>query len=179
MPLARFAGMKRNPMSDRFNAGMNIDEYEPYAYAAALFYYAKDNGYSHITQALKYHRNFSAGRAFSSMLASELSLSPLFSDVDAVVPVPLHWIRQWKRGYNQAAVIAGAVSSELKCPCYPDMLRRIHNTTSQTRLDMQSKESNVRHAFAVSKSYLKRSPALHHILLVDDVFTSGATMRAC
>ena len=170
MPLARFAGMKRNPMSDRFNAGMNIDEYEPYAYAAALFYYAKDNGYSHITQALKYHRNFSAGRAFSSMLASELSLSPLFSDVDAVVPVPLHWIRQWKRGYNQAAVIAGAVSSELKCPCYPDMLRRIHNTTSQTRLDMQSKESNVRHAFAVSKSYLKRSPALHHILLVDDVF---------
>lgn len=166
-------------MSDRFNAGMNIDEYEPYAYAAALFYYAKDNGYSHITQALKYHRNFSAGRAFSSMLASELSLSPLFSDVDAVVPVPLHWIRQWKRGYNQAAVIAGAVSSELKCPCYPDMLRRIHNTTSQTRLDMQSKESNVRHAFAVSKSYLKRSPVLHHILLVDDVFTSGATMRAC
>ena len=179
MPLARFAGMKRNPMSDRFNAGMNIDEYEPYAYAAALFYYAKDNGYSHITQALKYHRNFSAGRAFSSMLASELSLSPLFSDVDAVVPVPLHWIRQWKRGYNQAAVIAGAVSSELKCPCYPDMLRRIHNTTSQTRLDMQSKESNVRHAFAISKSYLKRHPALHHILLVDDVFTSGATMRAC
>lgn len=179
IPLARFAGMKRNPMSDRFNAGMDSDEYEPYAYAAALFLYSRDNGYSHITQALKYHRNLSAGRAFSSLLASELSGSALFVDVDAVIPVPLHWMRRWTRGYNQAEIVAESVSAEFGCSCFPRMLQRNTNTASQTTLDAKAKEANVRNAFSVRKSYRANPPALRHILLVDDVFTSGSTMRAC
>lgn len=184
MPETGFVAQSHNPMADRFNRAISVlssparesDEYEPYAYAAALFYYTSDNGYTHITQALKYERNFGAGKFFASMLGKRLSESELFGDVDMVVPVPLHWLRRWKRGYNQAEVIAGQVAGCLGCVCMPDMLRRVRRTSTQTRLSGEQKRSNVSGAFVAA-----RRPAVipRHILLVDDVFTSGSTLASC
>lgn len=179
MPLTRFEGMKSNPMADRFNAGMTNDSYEPYAYAAALFYYSEDNGYGRITRALKYGRNFHAGRMFAAMFAGRLEASGLYSDVDMIVPVPLHWTRHRKRGYNQAEVIARELSRRMGRPCCPDLLVRRRRTESQTSLGMEGKALNVSGAFKVNRRAAGRLPDLHHILIVDDVFTSGSTMRAC
>ncbi len=92
--------------------------------------------------------------------------------------MPLHWLRRWKRGYNQAEVIAGQVAGRLGCVCMPDMLRRIRRTSTQTRLSGEKKRSNVTGAFAVPERFRSQA-ALRHILLVDDVFTSGSTLAAC
>ena len=86
---------------------------ERYQRATALFFYRRGSGYDDITQALKYRRDFKAGRHFAAMLGRLLRDSPLFSDVDLVVPVPLHWTRRLRRGYTQAEVIAREIAREL------------------------------------------------------------------
>lgn len=201
IPQTYYWTMSRNPMADKFNSKLRSDQYEPYAYAAALFFYDAASGYSRITQALKYNRNIPAGRHFARMLGEKLAQSPLYSTVDLVVPVPLHRSRLRKRGYNQAQVIAREIALCLGAELSPHLLQRIRRTTTQTLLSGSAKETNVSGAFALNHAALSRlrpqfpqssapqppesqsADALpqqpRHILLVDDVFTSGATLSAC
>lgn len=187
LPETRFWKSALNPMSEAFNALIQrcIDEadgaaaYQPPALAAALFYYR--GGYRNLTRSLKYHRDFGAGRCAARLLGRRLAGSPLFADVDLVVPVPLHWRRLWSRGYNQAEVIAGEVAAALEVPMYRKLLVRRKRTRSQTGFDREGRLRNVRGSFAVrhgrrAAGVLARAC---HILLVDDVYTTGATLAAC
>lgn len=176
LPETRYAILGHNPMADRFNARIQVDEYEPYAYAAALYHYRADAGYKRISQALKYHQDIGTGRWAARLLGERLADSPLYADVDLVVPVPLHWTRLWQRGYNQAAVIARELGRLLEAPCAERLLRRTRRTRTQTRLSGEAKARNVSGAFALRSA---RRPVARHILLVDDVFTTGATLAAC
>ena len=178
LPETQYATLDHNPMADRFNGKLQIDEYEPYAYAAALYHYRAEAGYKRISQALKYHRDFGTGRWAARRLGARLAASPLYADVDLVVPVPLHWTRHRQRGYNQAAVIAREVAEALGAPCAQRLLRRTRRTRSQTRLSGEAKAANVAGAFALRRAG-GPLPAARHILLVDDVFTTGATLAAC
>ena len=151
-------------------------------------------GYSAIPQELKYHRGFRLGRRMGLLLGEKLKESPFFADVDAVVPVPLHWTRRLKRGYNQAEVLARAVAEALGVPCETRLLRRAKRTSTQTRLSVEGKSANVRGAFRARKpkparnlqstqhpqsaAHPKLSP-FRHILLIDDVFTTGSTLSEC
>ena len=164
-----------NPTSDRFNAIVTLkhpDTYTPYVQAAALMYYSGD--YQAIPKALKYHANLAAGRDFARMLGKRLAESPAWADVDLVVPVPLHWTRRWKRGYNQAEVIARELAACLGARCAPDLLRRSGRTRTQTHLDAEGRLRNVSSAFRLCRSLPAR-----HLLLVDDTLTTGATLCAC
>lgn len=168
-----------NPMADEFNAVLERfradGESVPYAYAAALMLYHHENPYRNIPQALKYGGNIKAGQHFATLLGQYLAGAPHFADVDLVVPVPLHWYRKWQRGYNQAAVIAKEVARELGAAFEPGVLYRGRRTRTQTRLDASARLKNVTGVFR-----LRRTPsAAHHILLVDDTFTTGATLAAC
>jgi ComF family protein len=92
--------------------------------------------------------------------------------IDAVVPVPLHWFRRWRRGYNQSAAIARGLATHLKIPSFPSWLRRLRNTPVQTTQSPAGRRDNVRGAFrARTRARLKG----RSILLVDDVMTTGAT----
>ena len=167
-------------MADRFNdlVQRTIDSGGAgYSYATALFFYRSSSGYRDITRSLKYHSNLGIGRYFSQMLGEEMAGSELFSDVDTIIPVPLHWARKWSRGYNQAEVIAEGLARRLEAEVRTDILWRRKRTHSQAKLTLEEKVTNVSGAFQMKNDAdLSKS---RHILLVDDVFTTGATLCAC
>lgn len=102
----------------------------------------------------------------------------LFPQAEYLVPIPLHWSRLVYRGYNQAALLSQKLSKKTKIPHLPDLLERIRRTPSQGELTSKEREKNVSNAFKLNKKY---EQLIHdkHILLIDDVFTSGATVQAC
>lgn len=185
MPMTFFWTMSHNPMADRFNEiiqkgiGMtdNEDSHERYAYAAALFFYHDEADYRLIPYQIKYHGNQRAGIFFGRMLGRKMASSSLFQDVDAIVPVPLHWARKWNRGYNQAEIIASGIAGSMGKPLLCNTLKRTRRTVTQTRMDIDEKTANVSGAFAVSEGMAGKQ--YRHILLVDDVFTTGSTLFAC
>ena len=171
-------------MADTFNA--LIERYaadggapEPYARATALFYY--HGGYQSITKAVKYGGNDPLGIWFGRLLGEKLRLAGFYGQgraavgdlppVTAVVPVPIHWKRRWKRGYNQAELIARGVAETIGAPLRTDILRRVRPTVSQTTLTRQERLGNVFEAFRASPQI-----TTGHILLIDDVFTTGSTL---
>jgi len=107
------------------------------------------------------------------ILASRLLAAGV--EVDLIVPVPLHWRRRWRRGYNQADLLALAVANDLRLPVAPRRLRRRRATASQTGRSRRGRVANVRGAFVTGRSGFGGS----RILLVDDVMTTGATLAEC
>ncbi|MGP1611131.1 MAG: ComF family protein [Candidatus Cryptobacteroides sp.] len=177
-------------MSDKFNYNIQRridadDKLGPhkYSFACALFFYSSASGYKEITKSLKYNNNLNSGRFFSIMLGCALASSVLFSDIDLVMPVPLHFSRKWHRGYNQAQIVAKEVAEMLSARLVTSVLVRSSRTKSQTRLRVSDKYDNVKNAFRVNKmrlmEYVSSCDRGIHILLIDDVFTTGATLEAC
>lgn len=188
MPLTRFHMLRHNQMADKFNDAIQkyIEEQwtanthtgslqlEKYAYALALFFYSSESDYRHITHRIKYHSDLRAGEYFGKMLGKEVASAQWLCDVDAVIPVPLHWTRKWSRGYNQAEIIARAVAKEIGVPLRVDILERMRRTKTQTKVEITDKGANVRDAFRA-----RSAGTITHILLIDDVFTTGSTLGEC
>ena len=178
LSLTHFWQYGYNAMADRFNArlrsvipdGVRVE----YASAAALFFYNSESPYRRIPQALKYRGNVRAGRYFAAMLGRHLAASADFRGIEAVIPVPLHWTRRLTRGYNQSEVIARELARALGAELVTGKLWRNRRTRTQTRMGMTEKAGNVSGAFSVHGSLPYR-----HVLLVDDTFTTGATLVAC
>lgn len=176
----------RNGMADRFNALIcadapetAADSKEPYAYAAALFLYSDDAPYREIQHRLKYKGDIGTGRYFARMLGERLVSASHFRDADTVIPVPLHPMRKWARGYNQAEVIAREIAICTGAGLCTDLLLRSRHTRTQTKLSTEEKMQNVRNAFSVRRKDREKLLSCRHIILVDDIFTTGATMYSC
>ena len=120
---------------------------------------------------LKFHGDFAAGRVLTQCMADRCALLPR---PDAIMPVPLHRARLRQRGYDQALELAAPLARALRLPLLHDALHRTKTTTAQSRLDADARQRNLRAAFAVSEH--TALPA--HIVLVDDVMTTGATLHA-
>ncbi len=95
--------------------------------------------------------------------------------VDGLVPVPVHARNKRARGYNQAELLAGELAERLQVPVYPHYLIRRENTSPQKDLNQAARMKNLKNAFKIGRNKIK----LRRILLVDDIYTSGATIEAC
>ena len=120
---------------------------------------------------LKFHRDLAAGRVLVQCMLERLRTLPRPA---AIVPVPLHAARLRRRGYDQALELARPLARALQVPLLAGVLRRTRATGAQSRLDAEARQRNLRKAFAVVDG--ARLPA--HVVLVDDVMTTGATLHA-
>jgi ComF family protein len=102
----------------------------------------------------------------------------LLAEADALVPVPLHWRRLWARRFNQSAALAGAIARRSGLAVRHDLLRRVKPTPQQVGLSRAERERNVQGAFRVPPA-AKGEVRGRHLIVVDDVLTSGATVDAC
>ena len=183
IPFTRFELRSRNPMADRLNEliekGRNEGGScpEPYSFALALFHFSHNANYRKIPYNLKYKGNIRVGKYFGKLLGDRIRNCVYLDGVDAVIPVPLHWLRKISRGYNQAEVIAEEIASSIGAVLRTDILKRSRRTKTQTKLDVSGKLKNVSGAFSVRDGV--RTDGVSHILLVDDVFTTGATVYSC
>lgn len=181
LPETYFWKQSHNPMADKLNEILQEEECsmsEKYAYATSLFFYHSEAGYRQIPYQIKYHGNIRAGSHFGKMLGKRLASSDLYKDVDMVVPIPLHRTRKWKRGYNQAEVIARGVAESMGVCLRKDILKRVKKTATQTEMSIEEKAANVADAFTVSDKK-EAWEGCRHVLLIDDVFTTGNTSGAC
>ena len=179
LPLTYFWSWRENPSEQRLWQRVGIVR------CASLYFYRQGSGYARLVQAVKYEGQVSLGLALGRALGERLRVS--FSDVQALVPVPLHPLRRLKRGYNQAEVIARGIAQGLSggeearlrpLPVVTGLLRRSRRTRTQTRLSAEEKARNVRGAFRIRPRRVRRLQAqgISHLLVVDDVMTSGATL---
>ena len=123
----------------------------------------------------KYHRRWRLGRWLAEEMAREAHASLPLNQVDAVVPVPLHWLKRRLKGSNPAEQLALVIARSCEKPCLGRSLRRIRWTRTQTRLGSSERARNVRQAFVASPRWVRG----RGVLLIDDVLTSGATANAC
>lgn len=125
-----------------------------------------------LVQLLKYGGIYTLAKPLGAMLASAC---PLTEPIDLVVPVPMHWLRRWKRGFNQAELLGNEVARRIGVNA-GSAVRRKRRTPPQAGLSDSVRRRNVSGAFAVPKPSAVRGL---HVLLVDDVLTTGATASAC
>ena len=102
----------------------------------------------------------------------------LLADADALVPVPLHWRRQWARRFNQSAALAGSISAFCDVPVAYSGLKRVRATPQQVGRSRTERADNVQEAFLVPAEH-RADIAGRRLVLIDDVLTSGATVDAC
>jgi ComF family protein len=122
----------------------------------------------------KYGDKLHAVHAFTPWLLR--AGSEMIAQADFIVPVPLHRWRLWARRFNQSAILAQALAKKCGKAYLPDGLLRVRHTVQQKGLSRKERAKNVRNAFAVNKKHALKGK---NILLIDDVFTSGATLNEC
>ncbi len=139
----------------------------------SLLDYKKGNQVQTLLHQLKYHKRTKLGAHLGQLLGDAM---PKEVGFDAIVPVPLHPKKLRKRGFNQSEVIAKGIAAVHDLPLRNDLIKRVKHNASQTKFTKYDRWENVRSIFAVKKADELKNK---HILLVDDVLTTGATIEAC
>lgn len=134
------------------------------------FYYRHDAPSKNLLMALKYGHLPDIGVLMGKIIANELSKTDFFQDIEAIVPVPLHWLRRLERGYNQSEQLAKGIEEITGIKTDEKVVRRRQYTFSQSKKSVRERAENMKNKFESRKVCYK------HILLVDDVQTTGATL---
>ena len=144
--------------------------------AAAFLFYEKDHPIQRVIHAMKFADQPMIGYQLGKLAAIEFQYADFFDEIDVIVPMPLHPRRLRERGYNQSEYIAKGISEITGIPIDTTHVTRVRNTPQQAMQSGDDRKQNVADAFAVNhpeQMYRK------HILIVDDLITTGETMREC
>ncbi|HEY4786405.1 MAG TPA: ComF family protein [Bacteroidales bacterium] len=169
LPRTNFHLDKENEVAQIFWGRVPVEN------ATAHFYFHKGGRVQELLHKLKYKGQKEIGVELGKIIGKELEQSP-FNQVDAIIPVPLHPSKKRKRGYNQSECVASGIASAMSKPLNINSLVRVVANPTQTRKHRFERWTNVEGIFALKE---QRSIENKHILLVDDVVTTGATLEAC
>jgi ComF family protein len=138
--------------------------------------FTKESRVQNLVHNLKYKGKQEVGTVLGRKMGTLLRQSPLFADVDVIVPVPLHIKKERIRGYNQSEVFGNGIAETFGRPCMGNGMKRTVHSASLTKQSRESRLKNVGEIFVVNKPKALEGK---HILLVDDVLTTGATLEVC
>lgn len=170
IPLTGFENEADNPVARRFWGLLPLEN------AMAMAWFVHGSGFRRVVHRFKYSGQWALARDMGRWFGRVLMSSDAYAGVDVIVPVPLHWRKTLKRGYNQSEYIARGVSREMDIPVETNAVVRRINNRSQTEKKQHERWENVEGIFAVRRP---ERLAGKHILLIDDVLTTGATIGSC
>jgi len=159
-----------NPVSQLFWGRCLIEK------AAAFSFYAKDSRIRKLIHQLKYKGIKEIGSELGRIYGNSLQSSGFLEEIDLIIPVPLHPSKKRQRGFNQSDLISRGISETTGIPMNSDLLVRKTVTNTQTRKSRYDRWTNVHDIFSVTNPDSFKDM---HILLVDDVITTGSTIEAC
>jgi ComF family protein len=170
MPLTGFHLHGSNPVEKIFMGRV------PVVQAASYLYFSKDSLLQRIVHQLKYKGHEELGLFMGRKMGETLLQTTRFNDIDVLVPIPLFTARERKRGYNQALILCEGMAEVLKLPVLPAAISRRQSSETQTHKNRIERWQNMQDKFELQQG----GPLIDkHILLVDDVITTGATLEAC
>ena len=170
LPETNYHTSKGNPAKVLFAGYPQVDE------VTAFLFFEKEGVAQRLIHSLKYYGDKRLAEYLGRFAALKLKDYGFYASVDVIIPVPLHRKKQRLRGYNQSEIIARGIASVYGCKIETSLIERIIHTKSQTHKSVYERHANVEEVFSLTEA-----EALHgkHILLVDDVMTTGATISAC
>lgn len=170
LPETGFLKYANNPVEKLFYGRCRV------LHAGALYYFTKDSFLQQILFALKYKEQKEAGFFLGRMIGYALQKTDRFDEVDFLIPLPLHPRKENRRGYNQANLIAEGIREIWRKPILKEALIRTNFTESQTQRNRIDRWQNMQEVFSVADPDSLKNK---HLLLVDDVVTTGASLEAC
>jgi len=170
IPLTNFTKKRNNPVKLLFENLLPIES------ATAMFWFVGGTEWQSVIHKFKYYGRWLFAQKMGEWLGEELRESEHFNDLDLIIPIPLHFNRRLFRGYNQSEQLALGIGRKMGIKCDFHSVRRTKYNDSQTSKKRIERWDNVEHIFTVQSVERLRG---RHILLVDDVITTGATISSC
>lgn len=170
IPRTNFHREPENPVAQLFYGRVRIE------HATAFFHFSKGSKYQSLLHNLKYKGMKELGTEIGKQFGIDLLQSESFTSVDIICPVPLHPQKEKKRGYNQSWWVASGIAQQMQKQLSDDNLKRITATETQTRKARFERWQNVEGIFELTDP---EAFSEKHILLIDDVVTTGSTLEAC
>lgn len=170
LPETGFFALQNNPIEKIFYGRLNVSS------AAAGYYFTKSAVLQRLIHQLKYNGNRDVGYQLGQWLGLQLKNSGRFTSVDALVPLPLFPDKEKKRGYNQATILCEGMADIIQVPVINNLVERKRFTDTQTKKGRSERWANVEGSFAINNT---AEMSNKHLLLIDDVITTGATLEAC
>jgi ComF family protein len=169
MPETNFEIHPNNPVEKLFWGRLLIVN------ATAQYYFTKESLMQHLMHQFKYKGNKELGLQLGKMMGDQLQRSGLFN-ADALIPLPLFPVKEKKRGYNQATLLCKGIAESMKIPVLDKVIIRPQHTDTQTKKGRIERWKNMEGKFVLADPDAIRNK---HVLLIDDVVTTGATLEAC
>ncbi|HRI00101.1 MAG TPA: phosphoribosyltransferase family protein [Saprospiraceae bacterium] len=161
---------EENSFTQQFKLRVDIER------AAALYYYHKAGRIKDMMELLKYKGRSDIGIRLGLHFGPLLQQSHFLDTIDGIIPVPLHEKKRALRGYNQSELFAQGLSDACSIPVFNNVLKRIKETKTQTEKDRKDRLESMRSSFQLVQ--IKQAQG-KHLLVVDDIMTTGATLEAC
>ena len=170
LPVTNFHLHEENQVEKIFRGRLPVKQ------VTSLCYFSKDSLVQRLLHQLKYKGNKDVGYFLGRMMGVALRQSERYDSVDALIPLPLFASREKKRGYNQAAVLCEGIADITGIPVLKNIIERVSSTETQTHKNRIERWLNMEGRFEIKN---REAIQNKHVLLVDDVLTTGATLEAC